>query len=455
MAVSVQPTSRKSSRRWRWFVPGLGVKRYVLLLSLGLMILVIGFTQFARMGPANRFFNTIVIMLSEVSRGGRLPLWTLGVGLTTVGAVMVSLGVVGLNRSILRAMGTAPEDTLDRMFVARALHRGPRIVAIGGGTGLSNLLAGLKRYSANLTGIVAVTDDGGSSGRLREMLGMPAPGDLTDCYAALSDSPILASLLTHRFERGAGLEGHTFGNLLLATLSEERGFAQATLAVNEILNVRGSVVPATSQPVVLLSELSDGRVVRGESALRLEKREQRVTRARLEPANPPAMQAALEAISDAELIVIGPGSLYTSVIPPLLVPEVAAAIRTSSARVAYVANIMTEAGETDGMDALEHVRVLETHLGRKPDVIVINNSRIPIETLQRYRLEHAEVVQVDESALERAGVEVYPASLAVDGSAQHDPRVLALALVRLLAERRGGKGFAWMVLNLAKRIGRN
>ena len=265
----------------------------------------------------------------------------------------------------------------------------------------------------------------------------------------------MASLLTHRFERGAGLEGHTFGNLLLATLSEERGFAQATLAVNEILNVRGSVVPATSQPVVLLSELSDGRVVRGESALRLEKRDQRVTRARLEPANPPAMQAALEAISDAELIVIGPGSLYTSVIPPLLVPEVAAAIRISSARVAYVANIMTEAGETDGMDALEHVRVLETHLGRKPDVIVINNSRIPSETLERYRLEHAEVVRVDESALERAGVEVYPASLAVDGSAQHDPRVLALALVRLLAERRGGKGFAWMVANVARRIVRN
>ena len=161
------------------------------------------------------------------------------------------------------------------------------------------------------------------------------------------------------------------------------------------------------------------------------------------------------AISDAELIVIGPGSLYTSVIPPLLVPEVAAAIRISGARVAYVANIMTEAGETDGMDALEHVRVLETHLGRKPDVIVINNSRIPSETLERYRLEHAEVVRVDESALERAGVEVYPASLAVDGSAQHDPRVLALALVRLLAERRGGKGFAWMVANVARRIVRN
>jgi hypothetical protein len=233
VAVSVQPVIRRSTRRWRWFVPGLGVKRYILLLSFGLLILVVGFTQFARMGPANRFFNSIVIMLAEVSRGGRLPLWTLGVGLTTVGAIMVSLGVVGLNRSILRAMGTAPEDTLDRMFVARALHRGPRIVAIGGGTGLSNLLAGLKRYSANLTGIVAVTDDGGSSGRLREMLGMPAPGDLTDCYAALSDSPILANLLTHRFERGAGLEGHTFGNLLLATLSEERGFAQATLAANQ------------------------------------------------------------------------------------------------------------------------------------------------------------------------------------------------------------------------------
>jgi uncharacterized cofD-like protein len=146
--------------------------------------------------------------------------------------------------------------------------------------------------------------------------------------------------------------------------------------------------------------------------------------------------------------VIGPGSLYTSVIPPLLVPEVAAAIRISAARVAYVANIMTEAGETDGMDALEHVRVLETHLGRKPDVILVNDSRIPSETLERYRLELAEVVVINR-------VEVYPASLAVDGSAQHDPRVLALTLVRLLAERRGGKGFAWMVSSVAKRFGRN
>jgi uncharacterized cofD-like protein len=443
---------RRGSRRWRWFVPGLGVKRYVLILSLGLLVLVVGFAQFSRMGPANRFFNGIVIALSEVSRGGKLPLWTLGVGLTTLGAVMVILGVIGLNRSILRAMGSAPEETLDRMFVARALHLGPRIVAIGGGTGLSNLLAGLKRYSANLTGIVAVTDDGGSSGRLREMLGMPAPGDLTDCFAALSDSPVLANLLTHRFERGAGLEGHTFGNLLLATLSEQRGFAQATLAVNEILNVRGSVIPATSQAVVLLSELSDGRVVRGESALRLEKREQRVVRARLEPANPPAMLAALEAIGDAELIVIGPGSLYTSIIPPILVPEVAAAIRASSARVAYVANIMTEAGETDGMNALDHVRALEAHLGRLPDVIVVNDSVIPLATLDRYRLELAEVALVGTAELERAGIEVYPASLAVDGKAQHDPRVLALALVRLLAERRGGKGFAWMVAGFAKRL---
>ncbi len=423
--------------RWRWFVPGMGVKRYALLIGFGLALLLIGFFQFARIGPWREFFSDFMEQVGMLIPG-HWPRWVTGASLFAFGVAVVAAGIGGLNRSILRAIGAKPLETLDTIYARRTLSRGQRIVAIGGGTGLSNLLSGLKVYSSNLTAIVAVTDDGGSTGRLRAALGMPAPGDLTDCYAALSDSPLLASLLTHRFTRGEGIEGHTFGNLLLATLSEERGdFAEATLAVNEILQVRGQVIPATSAAAVLVAELEDGTRVIGESKLRDRPEGVRIQRLRLEPAVLPAMPQAIDAIQNAELIVIGPGSLYSSVIPPLLVPEVNAALRATPAKVVYIVNIMTEAGETDGMSALDHVKALQTHLGRVPDVVLVNTAPIAEAMLERYRAERAEAVEIDPAAFRFAGIRAHGATLTRSGGGQHDPDELSAALVRLFPARRG------------------
>lgn len=442
--VSWPPLDRSTKlgrvlERWRWLVPGMGVKRYAALIAFGLAVLLVGFFQFGRVGPWRAFFTDVIEQVGELIPG-RWPMWMTGALLFSFGVGLVWTGIVGLNRSILRAIGAQPLETLDTIYNRRTLSRGPRIVAIGGGTGLSNLLSGLKRYSSNLTAIVAVTDDGGSSGRLRAALGMPAPGDLTDCYAALSESPLLSSLLTHRFARGEGLEGHTFGNLLLATLSEERGdFAEATLAVNTILQVRGQVIPATSAAAVLVAELEDGSRLIGESNLHDRPGGSHIRRLHLDPPALPAMPQAIRAIQEAELIVVGPGSLYSSVIPPLLVPEVGAAIRASAAKLVYIVNIMTEAGETDGMSALDHARSLEAHLGRAPDVVLVNTAPISAETLERYGAEKAEPAAVDLAAFQSAGIRTHGAMLTQAGGGQHDPDELSASIVRLFLARRGSQ----------------
>ena len=434
--------TRGSRRRfvvslWRWLVPGMHVKRFVLLIAIGLTILLLGFVAWARVGPQRNLFINTTARLIELSEGTGLGRWGWAAIIAGSGFVLIGIGVVGLNRSLLSALDSSPSQTLEKIYNLRALGRGPRIVAIGGGTGLSNLLSGMKRFSSNITAIVAVTDDGGSSGRLRSSLGMPAPGDLTDCYAALSDSPVLAKLLLHRFERGEGLEGHTFGNLFIATLSEERGsFRDATLAVNEILNVRGRVLPASLEPAVLVAELEDGTRIRGESSLHLETKGRRVARMHTEPEHPTAAPEALSAIESAELIVIGPGSLYTSVTPPLLVPELSRAIRGSKAAVVYICNVMTEPGESDAMSAEQHVAAITQHLGRKPDVVLLNNAPVAIDVKQRYRQTGAELVEADVNALSASGTQPLELPLTVGGEAQHDPRRLAAALMRLMIARR-------------------
>jgi uncharacterized cofD-like protein len=422
---------------WRWLVPGMNVKRFVLLIALGLTILLLGFVAWARVGPQRNFFINTTARLIELSEDTGLGRWGWAALIAGSGFLLLGVGVVGLNRSLLRGLDSSPAETLERIYNRRALGRGPRIVAIGGGTGLSNLLSGLKRFSSNITAIVAVTDDGGSSGRLRTSLGMPAPGDLTDCYAALSDSPVLAKLLLHRFARGDGLEGHTFGNVFIATLAEERGsFRDATLSVNEILNVRGRVLPASLEPAVLVAELEDGALVRGESSLHVETRGRRVTKMRTEPANLTAAPEALEAIRESEVIVVGPGSLYTSVTPPLLVAELAASIRGSRALLVYICNVMTEPGESDGLSASEHVAAITAHLGRVPDVVLVNDAPVSDALRERYANVGSSVVERDLEAIRSSGAQPLSLPLLKSGEAQHDPRRLAAALMRLMVARR-------------------
>ncbi len=429
--LTLRDVVSRIARRWRWLLPGMRVKRFLALLVLGTIMLLAGFVQFTWLGPLSGLWSWLVGQISQTAAPGQ-ERWIPGLILALFGLLVMMASVVLLNRSILLMLGARPGEVFDRIVDKRNMQGSPRIVAIGGGTGLSNLLSGLKPYSDKLCAIVAVTDDGGSSGKLRRELGMPAPGDLTDCYAALSDSPILAKLLTHRFSRGEGIEGHTFGNLLLATLAEERGFAAGAGVMHEILNLRGQVIPATAETATLVAETEDGQMVRGEVALRERSGNTKIKKLRLDPTHPPAMPTALAAIMEADLIVVGPGSLYTSLIPPLLVPQLAKAVRESPAPFIYVLNVMTEHGETDNMDGLDHVRALSEHLGRTPNALLVNSTPISETTLRQYKLEQAEPIQVNNIMLEAWGVKVQAADLTSAGSGQHDPQKLASALMAWL-----------------------
>jgi uncharacterized cofD-like protein len=284
---------------------------------------------------------------------------------------------------------------------------------------------------AELTGIVAVSDDGGSSGRLRRDLGLPPPGDIRNCLVALADDEdLLARLFQHRFEAGEGLSGHSFGNLFLAALTEITGdFAQAILTAERVLSVRGRILPATLADLALRATTVAGRVVEGESAIG--RAGEPIARIELVPAAPPAYPPALAAIAAADLVVLGPGSLYTSILPNLLLPEIRAALEASRAAVVLVLNLMTQPGETDGLDGRAHLAALEAHAGAAlVDAVLVHRGAIPEARLIAYRREGARPVDLDAEALARLGIERLEADLlAREGLVRHDPDRLAGALV--------------------------
>ncbi|MER3479580.1 MAG: hypothetical protein C4327_03625 [Meiothermus sp.] len=418
-------------KRWRllsrrWFLPGMRVKRYALVALAGGLLLLLGVVQLTWDGPlVSGFFQLArwAVLLN-------LPQWLSGLFWMALGIVLVFLGIRWMNRSVLSALAD-PDTVPEQVYIRRRLESGPRIVALGGGTGLSRVLRGLKQETANLTAIVAATDDGGSTGRLRTSFGIPAVGDLVDCLAALSDAEGLPNLMQYRFARGGGLEGHTFGNLMLVSLYElEDDFATAIREANSILRLRGAVWPATSQPAKLWAIREDGSREEGESSLR--HGQGRILQVGLEPAEVPAMPEALEALRRADLIVLGPGSLYTSVIPSFLPPQIAQAIRQSPARLCYIANVMTEVGETDHLSVYEHYQAVATHLGRRPDIALVHTAPIGPELLARYGAERQEPVRLDLERLEAIGVQVIRGDFLEGGPyAQHDPGKLVRALIAL------------------------
>jgi uncharacterized cofD-like protein len=314
---------------------------------------------------------------------------------------------------------------------------------------LAALLSGLKRRVGEeigeLTGIVAVSDDGGSSGRLRRDLGLPPPGDIRNCLVALADDEdLLARLFQHRFEAGEGLSGHSFGNLFLAALTEITGdFPRAILTAERILSVRGTILPATTADLALRATTVGGRVVEGESAIG--RTGEPIARVELVPASPPAYPPALEAIRAADLVVLGPGSLYTSILPNLLLPGIRAALGESRARTVLVLNLMTQPGETDGLDGPAHLAALAAHAGAALlDAVLVHRGPLAEERLLPYRREGARPVHLDAAAAARAGLERLEADLlAREGLVRHDPDRLAAALVaaaRDARERRAAAG---------------
>ena len=326
-------------------------------------------------------------------------------------------------------------------------HRGPAIVALGGGHGLSAILRGLKLYTDDLTAIVTVADDGGGSGVLREDLGMPPPGDIRNCMEALADTEsLMQRLLAYRFPDGR-LAGQAFGNLLLAALDGiSDSFDQAVARMSEVLAIAGRILPVTNDSVQLEATFENGASVRGESKISAAKKEQncRIHHVRLLPEHTPALPAAVEAIRNAEVILLGPGSLYTSVIPNLLVDGVSEAVAESAALKIYVCNIMTQDGETEGMTAQDHVAALLEHGGPGlVDLCLCSSDPIGPELLARYSAEDAEPMQVDPGEVELLGAEVVYRPL-MDmgcGYARHSGVKVAQAVVDLYEQRADTKIF--------------
>ena len=409
--------------RLQWLYPGVGVKRWIVLVVVGVGLA--GYALFVLLGVA-------------ASPGVRGELGVRWVGehplrWAALAAVLLVVGSLALGFGLLRLLRFSPPAGGAGVIRSEArLARGPRVVAIGGGSGLSVLLSGLKGHTSNLTAVVTVADDGGSSGRLRRELGVLPPGDIRSCLVGLADDESLMSrLFEHRFTDG-GLEGHSFGNLFVAALAEVTGdFERAVRESTRVLKVRGRVLPATLENVVLHAELQGGERVAGESTITAA--DELPRRVWLEPDKPQALPQALEAIAAARLVVLGPGSVFTSVVPNLLIPGVCEAVKRTRARVVYVCNVMTQPGETDGFSAADHLRAIYRHgAAGIVDDILVNDTPVSDDMAAAYRASGAQLVAVDDRDLAALGVRVVHGRVAAEGDFfRHDPGRLAEALVRL------------------------
>ncbi|HOW92271.1 MAG TPA: YvcK family protein [Anaerolineaceae bacterium] len=363
----------------RWLVPGIGVKRWVLVILIGTTILGLGLTVFLldvyHTVPEGWWIPFIKIVALQFVTNRVLRALIFGF----IGVALIIVGIIGLNRALLRPFLRPGKDVIETVAEYRRKDKGPRIVVIGGGTGLTSILRGLKAYSRNITAIVTVADDGGSSGEIRKTVGILPPGDLRNCLAALSDDEeMITQIFQYRFAASAGLSGHSLGNLLITALTEITGSFESAIAESaRVLSVQGNVFPSTLKNINLVAEveLPERKVtinVKGESEI--SQMGGKVHHVWLDPANPAPFPPTIQAILNADLILIGPGSLYTSLIANLLVPDLVDAIRASRAYKFYVCNIATQRGETDGYNCEDHIRTIERHTGaRLFDVVVANN----------------------------------------------------------------------------------
>jgi uncharacterized cofD-like protein len=361
----------------KWLKPGMGVKRWLLLLACGIALLSLGFSFLLRhLYPLPDVFYYITFQF--IPRGLRAGLFMLA------GVAALVIALLGLNRALLAPFIEAdPETVVNAVYRYRQRERGPKIVAIGGGHGLSVLLRGLKQHTSNVTAIVTVADDGGSSGRLRRELGVLPPGDIRNCIAALADDEaLMTQLFQYRFGNGKGLDGHSFGNLFITAMAEVTGsFDRAIVESGRVLAVQGRVLPSTLCDVTLTADLRAEPVgvsrVAGESSIT--EACGTIERVYLEPNDAPAYPGAVRALLEADLIVAGPGSLCTSVLPNLLVPDVARAVTASRALKVYVCNVATQRGETDGYNTGDHITMLETHLGAGFFPVVLANDNLDVD----------------------------------------------------------------------------
>ena len=399
----------------KWLYPGMKVKRWLLLALAGVLAFGMGSALFTASHP------------SLLTRLVSLVILAVGLG------ALVS-GVVVTVRSLLDVVRPdSQKELVDVVFERRHLDRGPKVVVVGGGTGLSTLLQGLKAYTSNITAVVTVADDGGSSGRLREEFGVLPPGDIRNCLVALAETgPLLQRLFQYRFSGDSVLRGHNFGNLFITAMTQITGdFERAIQASSRVLAIRGRVIPSTCMKVRLVAEHEDGTLTVGES--KISDYPVSIRRVYLEPADAAPTQEALSAIREADIIALGPGSLYTSIIPNLLVDGIVAAVTQSKALKVYVCNVMTQFRETAGFKASDHVRALVAHTN--PGIVqvcIVNTNPVPEPLLERYRQEHAEPVEADTETVRKLGYQVVAdAVISVQDYVRHDSDKLARSIISL------------------------
>lgn len=376
----IRDTFRDKIKEAGWLLPGLEIKRWFALIFLGSLLITIGLMILFNLRPVYFIMEFIRKIAMTV------PTDILSVVITVIGAFLFFKGWKKTNLSILDLHNGKEESTLlETLYTRRKLNRGPKIVAVGGGTGLSMLLKGIKKITNNITAVVTVGDDGGSSGRLREELGVLPPGDIRNCIAALADDEdLVTKLFQYRFKSGEGLEGHSFGNLFLTALCSITGnMVSAIKASSNVLSIRGRVLPSTLDDMRLGAEYEDGSIVRGESDI--PEAHKKIKRLFIEPSDCKALNTVIEAIREADLIILGPGSLYTSVIPNLLIKEISEEIIKANAKKIYVCNIMTQPGESDNYSVSDHINALYKHAGSDTliDAVLVNNS-LPENMSEKY-----------------------------------------------------------------------
>lgn len=435
--LSTESRSRTPERfnRWfKWLAPGLLVKRWLLISACGVLMTTLGLAIWVKLTPINRLIQLVNDILEKITT--IVPNYISGPLVIVGGLLLIFWGHTRSLNSITEVLKpSGDEELIDVLLTHRKLNRGPKIVAIGGGTGLSTLLRGLKAYSANITAIVTVADDGGSSGRLRREIGVLPPGDIRNCLTALADEEkLLTELFRYRFSAGDGLIGHSFGNLFLTAMSEVTGdLERAIAASSKVLAVRGRVLPATLTDVCLWAELEDGRRVEGES--HITEAMGKIVKIGCIPANPTALPKALQAIRQADYIIIGPGSLYTSIIPNLLVPEIAEAIAQRKVPRIYVCNMMTQPGETQGYTVADHIKAIDKACGKELFDAVLVQRKVPsAKALIRYAQEDSHPVYLDREAINLLGRRIVMSNIMYEdketGLIRHDSARLARVLLR-------------------------
>lgn len=417
-------------RFFDWLRPGIRVKRWVLFGVLGVLLVAYGLTELA-----------IHSMYSMVYKIFYIFLIITGIFVLYVSVTEVMRGIIALINKGYIKVSLDSHKMENLIYEKRLLVKGPKIVVIGGGTGLSTMLRGLKYYTSNITAVVTVADDGGGSGDLREDLGILPPGDIRNCILALADTePLMEELLQYRFTDGR-LKNQSFGNLFLAAMDGiSENFEDAVQKMSSVLAVTGKVLPVTLENMRLKAVLENGSIIEGESQIPEEclSQKTKIKKLMIDPEDAEPLREALVAIREADAIIMGPGSLYTSVLPNLLVKKIATNIKRSSGLKIYISNIMTQPGETDNFKVSDHLKVLYKHCGRDMvDYVIANVQELPKNLIEKYKEEGSDTVMLDKDAVDKMGIEIIEANLVKynNGLIRHNHEELAKVIMTTVMEK--------------------